>query len=180
MKDNIWFTYKARIKAHERLEWMDFHSQSLLVWYALLSAVLAVLNTRYPTLLGKDTDMLSATLSIGLLAISLSVANRDFRGRAMLMRENYQELHKLHRTVDSDELTPTELDSYSELLRDCENHRSIDDILARVFAVNLTSRRPSGREWAIGYGAIIAKYLLAAALYAGPLLVAAAYAMGKK
>lgn len=180
MKDNIWFTYKARIKAHERLEWMDFHSQSLLVWYALLSAALAVVTTRYPTLLGKDTDMLSATLSIGLLAISLSVANRDFRGRAMLMRGNYQELHKLHRSAQSQELTPTELDSYSDLLRDCENHRSIDDILARVFATNLTTRRPSGRERVIGYGAIFAKYFFAAALYAGPFLVAAMYAMGEK
>lgn len=180
MRDNIWFTYKARIKAHERLEWMDFHSQYLLVWYALLSAVLAIITTRYPSLLGKDTDILSATLSIGLLAISLSVANRDFRGRAMLMRGNYQELHKLHRTVKSDELTHAELESYSELLRDCENHRSIDDILARVFATNLTSRRPTGRESTIGYGAVIAKYLIAAALYVGPLIIAAAYAQGTK
>lgn len=172
VKDNIWFTYKARIKAHERLEWMDFHSQSLLVWYAILSATLAILTTRYPALLGKDTDILNATLSIGLLVISLSVANRDFRGRAMLMRGNYQNLHKLHRTIQNDQLTPVELDSYSELLRDCENHRAIDDILARIFSVNLTSRNPSYREYFIGYGLVIIRYLFTGALYIAPLLVA--------
>ncbi|NNC09875.1 SLATT domain-containing protein, partial [Corallococcus exiguus] len=86
MRDKIWFTYKARIKAHERLERMDFHSQLLLVWYAILSSILAILSIRYPTILGDNTDILGAILSIGLLAISLSVTNRDFRGRAMLMR----------------------------------------------------------------------------------------------
>lgn len=175
MKDNIWFTYKARIKAHERLEWMDFHSQLLLVWYAILSATLGILTIRYPDLLGNDTDILSAILSIGLLTISLSVANRDFRGRAMLMRGNYQHLHKLHRTVKGDQLTSEELESYSNLLKDCENHRSMDDILARIFSANLTSRLPSRREYVIGYGFFIVKYLLTISLYVAP-IAAALYA----
>lgn len=175
MKDNIWFTYKARIKAHERLEWMDFHSQLLLVWYAILSAVLGLFTIRYPAILGKDTDILSATLSIGLLAISLSVANRDFRGRAMLMRRNYQHLHKLYSSIQGNALEPTELDSYSDLLRDCENHKTIDDILARIFST--TSRTPSTREYILGYGSIVLRYILTGSLYIAPLL-AAAYAAG--
>ncbi|MFZ6694672.1 SLATT domain-containing protein [Stenotrophomonas acidaminiphila] len=176
MKDNIWFTYKARIKAHERLEWMDFHSQLLLVWYSILVAVLATLTIRHPNLLGNDTDILSAILSIGLLAISLCVANRDFRGRAMLMRSNYQNLHKLHRIVKEDKLSPEELESYSNLLKDCENHRTIDDILARMFSTNLTSRVPTRREHLVGCVLLIRRYLLTTGLYVTPLLVALYFA----
>lgn len=58
MLNKVWFTYKARIQAHHRLEWMDTHSQFLLVWYAILGAALAVVAIRYPTLLGKNTDIL--------------------------------------------------------------------------------------------------------------------------
>ena len=71
MKDNVWFTYKARIRAHKRLEWLDFHSQLLLVWYAILSTTLGVLTIRSSTLLGPDTDVMATILSVALLGISL-------------------------------------------------------------------------------------------------------------
>lgn len=176
MKDNVWFTYKARIKAQERLEWMDFHSQNLLVWYAILSAVVATLTIRYPNLLGKDTDLLTTVLSVFLLAISLSVANRDFRGRAMLMRRNYQRLHKLYNTMSMASASPEEIETYGNLLRDCENHKSIDDILARIGATALTSREPSLKEFAIGYGSLIRRYTLTGLLYIAPVATALYFA----
>ncbi|MBO9875321.1 SLATT domain-containing protein [Xanthomonas sp. D-93] len=175
MKDNVWFTYKARIKAQERLEWMDFHSQNLLVWYAILSAVVATLTIRYPDLLGKDTDLLTTVLSIFLLAISLSVANRDFRGRAILMRRNYQRLHRLYSTMNGPSASPAEIETYSNLLRDCENHKSIDDILARIGSNNLTSREPSTKEVIVGYGVLIRRYALTGLLYIAPVIVAASF-----
>ncbi len=176
MKDNVWFTYKARIKAQERLEWMDFHSQNLLVWYAILSAVVATLTIRYPHLLGTDTDLLTTVLSVFLLAISLSVANRDFRGRAMLMRRNYQRLHRLYHTMNGPSASPAEIETYSNLLRDCENHKSIDDILARISASDLTSRKPSPNELAIGYASLARRYVLTALLYLAPVAVAVYFA----
>lgn len=93
MKDAVWFTYKARIQAHNRLEWLDFHSQMLLVWYAILSAVLGVLALRYEHVLGPDTDLMATVLSVALLGVSLAVTNRDFRVRAMAVRKNYLQLH---------------------------------------------------------------------------------------
>nr|EKX4035654.1 hypothetical protein [Enterobacter cloacae] len=48
MLDKVWFTYKARIQACHRLEWMDSHSQFILVWYAVLGAALAVVVIRFP------------------------------------------------------------------------------------------------------------------------------------
>lgn len=172
VRDKIWFTYKARIKAHERLERMDFHSQLLLVWYAILSSILAILSIRYPTILGNNTDILGAILSIGLLAISLSVTNRDFRGRAMLMRGNYLHLQKLYNSVQPAGATAAEQDLYAELLRDSENHTSMDDVLARVFSTGLTSRLPTWFEYTRAIASIILRYALITALYAAPVLAA--------
>lgn len=172
VRDKIWFTYKARIKAHERLERMDFHSQLLLVWYAILSSILAILSIRYPTLLGDNTDILGAILSIGLLAISLSVTNRDFRGRAMLMRGNYLHLQKLYNDIQPTGPTLAEQDLYAGLLRDSENHTSMDDILARVSSTGLTSRIPTKIEYARGIASIILRYILIITLYATPLIAA--------
>lgn len=171
VKDNVWFTYKARIKAHGRLEWMDLHSQLLLVWYAILSAVLAILTIRYPAILGADTDILSAVLSVGLLAISLSVTNRDFRGRAMLMRSNYLHLQQLYNSMSGPAISPGDLAEYSRLLRDCENHTSVDDIIARLSSTNLTSRKPQLKEAVLGYGALFLRYLVTIALYVAPIWI---------
>ncbi len=75
MHDNIWFTYKARIQAHHRLEWLEKHSQFILVWYAILSAVLSIVTLRFPKVLGDNTDIVAAILSVALLGISLIVSN---------------------------------------------------------------------------------------------------------
>ena len=67
MRDNIWFTYKARINAHHRLEWLEKHSQFILVWYAIFSAVLSVISIRFPKVLGGNTDIIASILSVALL-----------------------------------------------------------------------------------------------------------------
>lgn len=101
VNDKVWFTYKARIQAHQRLSKNDFHSQVILVWYALISALLAIVAIRYPHFLGSDTDIAAAALSVLLLAVLMLVANRDFRGRAISMRSNYLALQGLHSKMSS-------------------------------------------------------------------------------
>ncbi|WP_397458795.1 SLATT domain-containing protein [Pseudomonas asplenii] len=174
-KDNVWFTYKARIQAHKRLEWLDFHSQLLLVWYAILSTALGVLAIRHSTVLGPDTDVMATILSVALLGISLAVANRDFRGRAMLMRTNYLELQKLHRRLPDDSSSPDALKPtsdhvarYDELLAETENHREIDDRIARVFATGLTSRTPTGFEYFNAILWLTARFFITTMLYVLP------------
>lgn len=173
MQDKIWFTYKARIQAHIRLAWLDFHSQTLLVWYAILSAGLSVVAIRYPKVLGEDTDVISAALSIVLLGISMAVANRDFRGRAIAMRQNYLDLQRLH-----DELkfrgshNDTDLGRYHSLLGSVENHNEIDDKVFRVrYAHTLTSRKPSRDDAIDAYIHICAKAILTVSLYVAPLFI---------
>ncbi|AWR46215.1 TPA: SLATT domain-containing protein [Pseudomonas aeruginosa] len=171
MRDNIWFTYKARIQAYKRLDWLDFHSQLLLVWYAILSTTLGVLTIRDSTLLGPNTDVLATILSVALLGVSLTVTNRDFRVRAMLMRSNYLQLQKLYREIPK-ESTPTteQAKKYDELLAESENHREIDDRIARVFAHGLTSRAPTAFESFYAFQWLTLRFLITAALYILPVI----------
>lgn len=177
-KDSVWFTYKARIQAHKRLEWLDFHSQLLLVWYAILSTALGVITIRHSTILGPDTDVMATILSVALLGISLAVANRDFRGRAMLMRTNYLELQKLHRGLPDSmpdspfpAPTPEQVSRYDELLAESENHREIDDRIARVFASPPITRPPSGFEYLSAICWLTLRFLITTLLYVLPVLV---------
>lgn len=174
MLDKVWFTYKARIQAHHRLEWMDTHSQFLLVWYAILGAALAVVTIRYPTVLGCNTDIFGAVLSITLLGVSLSVANRDFRGRAMHMRKNYLALQHLHNVMSSRvSVTEEDINEYDDLLNEAENHNEMDDKTFRVRnSSQLKSRKPETMEYIQVYGFLIIKIIVLVFLYLIPLIVA--------
>lgn len=172
MKDSVWFTYKARIQAHKRLEWLDFHSQMLLVWYAILSTTLGVLTIRYESLLGSDTAVMATVLSVALLGVSLAVTNRDFRVRAMAMRKNYLQLQALYRELSTGIVpTPVQIQQYDELLAESENHKEIDDRIARVFTEGLTSRVPTTFEACYGISWLTVRLLLTFTLYALPLVV---------
>jgi len=173
MLDKVWFTYKARIQAHHRLEWMDTHSQFLLVWYAVLGAVLAIVVIRYPTLLGRDTDIFGAVLSITLLGVSLSVANRDFRGRAMNMRKNYLALQHLYNEMAFRGVVREDIIKYGELLNEVENHKEMDDKISRVKnSSQLNSRKPRCVEYLQVYIYFVAKYIILAFSYLSPFIVA--------
>lgn len=171
MKDNVWFTYKARIQAHKRLEWLDFHSQLLLVWYAVLSAILGILTIKFEKPLGSNTDVIATALSTALLGISLVIANRDFRVRAINMRHNYLELHKLYSEIPCDTTTTIEQNNkYHELLNKSENHREIDDRIARTFTQGLTTRLPTCYEKAFAVSWLLVRFIITVLLYLSPVV----------
>lgn len=173
MEDKVWFTYKARIQAQQRLSWLDFHSQLLLVWYAILGASLAIVTIRYPRALGEDTDILAAVLSIALLGISMAVANRDFRGRSIAMRKNYLDLQLLYdRLEQSGTSSANDLDRYHELLSSVENHKEIDDKLFRVLhASTLRTRKPTHVETIEVYAYLSVRVGLTFMVYLAPLVM---------
>ncbi len=172
LRDNIWFTYKARIQANKRLSWLDFHSQLLLMWYAILSATLGVLTIRHSMILGSNTDILATILAIALLGVSLTVTNRDFRVRAMLMRTNYLQLQKLYLDIPTNSVpTKDQINKYYELLAESENHQEIDDKIARVFIKGLTSRHPTKIEVFHVYGWLTLRILITVTLYILPLII---------
>ncbi|EEZ1297825.1 SLATT domain-containing protein [Escherichia coli] len=171
MHDNIWFTYKARIQAHHRLEWLEKHSQFILVWYAILSAVLSIVTLRFPKVLGDNTDIVAAILSVALLGISLIVSNLDFRGRAIAMRRNYIALQRLYFDITtSQQLTLEQKEKYFNLLNEVENQRDIDDKISRVTQVGLTTRIPTQKEKIIVILWILLRIFTTAALYILPLI----------
>lgn len=173
MSDNVWFTYKARIQAHKRLEWLDLHSQFLLVWYAILSTVLSVVSIKHSKVFGEDTDVMAAILAVALLGVSLSVSNRDFRGRALHMRRNYLGLHQLYRSIPKNTiLTSDQSARYDELLNDSENHLEIDDRIARILASQLTSRHPTVFESIHVVFWLLARLVITVSLYAAPIVFA--------
>ncbi|MBI2308564.1 MAG: SLATT domain-containing protein [Rhodocyclales bacterium] len=172
MHDNIWFTYKARIRAHLRLASNDFHTQLLMVWYALAGSLLGVVSIRYPKILGNDTDLIAALISTALLVISMLVANRDFRGRAIQMRTNYLALGELYRKANNGGVSQEQANSeYQQLLNAVEIHSEIDDKYFRVFhSGNLTSRQPTLRERADVISYIVTRTLGLAACYLLPVV----------
>lgn len=171
MHDNIWFTYKARIQAHHRLEWLEKHSQFILVWYAILSAVLSIVTLRFPKVLGDNTDIVAAILSVALLGISLIVSNLDFRGRAIAMRRNYIALQRLYFDITtSQQLSLEQKEKYFNLLNEVENHRDIDDKISRVTQVGLKTRIPTQKEKIIVILWILLRIFITAALYILPLI----------
>jgi hypothetical protein len=172
VNDKVWFTYKARIRAHERLSRNDFYSQILLVWYALASTVLAIVVIRYPEVLGRNTDVISSVLSTALLVVSMLVTGRDYRGRSLEMRKNYLALQSLHRklTASPPLLTPADAEQeYQVLLDSLENHAQIDDICARVsVSSTLTSREPSVGETMRAWTYVVTRFTILVACFLLP------------
>lgn len=143
--NDIWFTYKARIAAEVRLKNNDLHSQILLVWYAIVSSAAGIVALRYPNFAGPNTDIYTAVLSVALLSISMLVASRDYRGRALQMRANHIALKRYYEELKTGIADPkNKPENYSKLLLECENHSSYDDRYFRVFnKANLSSRHPT-------------------------------------
>ena len=172
LEDKLWFTYKARIRAEERLRGNDFHSQLILVLYALVSAILSVIVIRYPSILGKNTELVSACLGIALLVISLLVTNRDFRGRALAMKQNYLDIQSLFNELtlrDSPARPLPEIaESYQKILAESENHSETDYKYFRVFQ---KTNKPASKQEILGvYFYIVRRFLILAVIYLLPFL----------
>jgi hypothetical protein len=173
MFDDVWFTCKARIAAELRLKNNDLHSQVLLVWYAILSAAASIVVIRYEKFAGPNTDVFLSILSVALLAISMLVANRDYRGRALKLRENHIALKRFYDElklgVVPEEKKP---ELYSKLLIECENHSSYDDRYFRVFnAKGLTDRKPTKLDVILVLSTCLLRMLAIGTLYVLPLLL---------
>jgi len=171
--DNIWFTYKSRIAAENRLKSNDFHSQAILVWYALISAIGAISGIVNPNYLGEKTNFLSAMLAVALLVISLWVTNQDWRGRAIKMRENHLELMHLKNRMTAGVMSQNAAaEEYHKLLCECENHNGYDFDFFRVFdSGNLTSNTPSRWVYCKTYLRRTFRFLIIVGLYFLPFFI---------
>lgn len=171
--DDIWFTSRARISAEIRLKNNDFHSQMLLIWYAIASAASGIIAIRYPIFAGRDTDIYIAILSVALLTMSLLVATRDYRGRAMKMRTNHIALKFLYDSLQNGVIDQKEKPRlYSDLLGDCENHSTYDDRYFRVFnRKGLKTRIPKWDDFLLMWLMLITRLAATLVLYAIPIIL---------
>lgn len=176
MFDHIWFTYKARIRAQERLAQNDLHSQALLVWYAVIGTCLAIISLQYPKFLGDNTNLTSAVFSVAILAVSMLVTNRDFRGRSLEMRRNYLAIHNLYQQAskqsESGEAPAQTEAAYHTLVSAVENHAAIDDKYFRVFHNgSLKTRNPTMGEKFDVYTYLACRTVFLTVLYLAPFAV---------
>jgi hypothetical protein len=174
LTDKIWFTYKARIMAHERLMRLNKVTQLLLVWYSLITVISSIVMIRFPKVFGSDGDILVTCISLIVLVLSLVVSNRDYRGREIEMRRNYLKLQKLYRELETtNELTAERInevdDTYQLIISKGENHTEFDDLTFRV--KNVTSRMPPWSEYLLYFLAKAGYWLLLTASFITPIVI---------
>lgn len=174
LSNRVWFTRKARIYASERLLSYNSHSQIILIYYSLVNVALSIAMLTGSNPFGDQSASMLVMMSIGILVISLVVSNVDFKGRALKFKDNYINLQRLYEKCHAANLQQIEdlKDTYVELLKETENHKSIDDMCFRVSErKNLTSRIPCWQEIAQVYLYYIFRWFVFLFLYASPFLV---------
>lgn len=137
LSDNIWWTRKSRIQTAERLLANDFHTQLILVWYSLFSAAVAIYYLKFD----PQSDLVQvfmAIYSVMILSMSLFMSGRNFKERAMLMKQCYEQLGVLYKKAksfqDADDLgTLSKIgEDYQYIINASENHKEIDYIVTLV------------------------------------------------
>jgi hypothetical protein len=154
MKDQVWWTRKARINAENRLlanqRWMEL----LLIWYSLVAVFTSIWLLAFSDEDQQYITFIFTCFSIFILAFSLYGANSRFSQRASQMKENYIALQQLYFLVkDANVIQREHREEYSQLLNMAENHTEIDDVRAvlhewhKTTDKELMSRKPRAHQY---------------------------------
>lgn len=131
LENAVWTTRKNRINAEERLLSINRFVQHINIYYACLSAAIAIVGLWYTD---KALTMLGAILApIVTICVVFSNSQR-YEQRAADIKRNYIKLQKIlyqiQRLELEDTLEPTQLESleneYCELMSEVENHHQCD------------------------------------------------------
>lgn len=135
--NKIWWTKKSRIKAERRLLNLDFYSQSLLLWYSIFLVGYSIFSLVNPAS-GNAESAVMIALSVLVLVMTLFISNMNFKGRAMLMKQCYEQLSIIY-TKSMVTTDFAELDiEYQRILSISENHSEQDYCSALVDEYNNT------------------------------------------
>ncbi|EGT4304321.1 SLATT domain-containing protein [Cronobacter sakazakii] len=139
--DKVWWTKKARIKTEVRLLNLHFYSQFFLLWYSIFLVCYSIYTLVLPV--GTITQTESATmvaLSVLVLVATLFINNMDFKGRALLVKQCYEQLSIIYTKSCVENPDKPRLDSdYQNVLAISENHQEKDFYLAVVDEYNNAS-----------------------------------------
>lgn len=162
--DRVWFTMKARIRTSDRLLDNHLHSQFLLVWYTLVSCCLSIILLKYPHFMGNDSDVIMTILSVIILVISLVITNLNFKDRGTEIKKHHIKLLEFYektKKIEEKDINDDLREEYSTILNEVDNHKSIDDLFARMKNIDgLTSRIPTCFEKCIYYCYRIIRFIL--------------------
>lgn len=134
LENAVWTTRKNRINAEERLLSVNRFVQHINIYYACLSAAIAIISLWYTD---KALTMLGAILA-PIVTICIAFLNSQrYEQRAADIKRNYVELQKIlyevRRLKSGDAITPPDWDKvkelddkYCELMDKVENHRQSD------------------------------------------------------
>jgi len=132
MKDNVWWTRKARIQSETRLLENHKFIQALLLWYSLTSVFVAVTLLKFSNF-SSNIDLLFTCFSIFILGVTLFSSNAQYVQKADAFKNNYISLQQLYLELDSlDKPTSEHQERYNNLLHSTENHQQIDDARALI------------------------------------------------
>lgn len=131
LHDKIWITKKSRIQASQRLLLVDLHSQLILIWYAVFSVSASIYLLKFDH--AKEyTDILLIIYSILVLCASLFISGRNFKQRAMLLKQCVEKLGHLYiqakqaQKESKEEILNNISREYHEVLSVSENHSDSD------------------------------------------------------
>jgi hypothetical protein len=164
MKDNVWWTRKARIQAESRLLKSHQLTQALLLWYSLASVFVAVTLLKFSAF-SSNIDLLFTCFSIFILGVTLFSSNAQYVQKADAFKGNYIALQHLYLELNEiDKPTKTHQEKYQDLLHSTENHQQIDDARALVETYDSTpadklnnlTRTPTKRhKWLVTKNSIV-------------------------
>lgn len=119
---NIYLTAKAGMVAESRLKNADMMSQILIAWYSVCLIGISLLDLSQ-TYRVRDVSVMTAILSVAVLATSIFIPGRNFGVRAARFRDCYLQLQQIYRSTETPE---GKAEAYASVLRLFENHSQID------------------------------------------------------
>ena len=135
LADNIWWTKKSRIQTEKRLLAQDLLSQLILLWYTVFSVFASINEIAHPSKNSVFTSLM-ITLSVMIMAVTFFIGNRNFKERAMLIKQCYEQLSglipKAINATNEDDIQALNIE-YNNILSVCENHSDLDFKRALVF-----------------------------------------------
>lgn len=136
LKNKIWITRKARIRASERLAKSDSYSKLMLAYYSFAALAFSILELKARGL-PPAFPLLDVLLGVLLFGAAIYVNTLNFSSRANALKrcyltldQLYLELDQLPSAEDSDSETQGKFESiresYKSVLEESENHSEYD------------------------------------------------------
>ncbi len=141
LSDKIWYTRKSRIESATRLNNNDLISQILINYYSVFIVSISIWDLYDKSV---NLSLLIVITSIMILVTSIFITNRNFKTRALELKNCYIKLDEIFRkAVSAEEKRSNEIEiiskEYDNVLLFSENHSTYDYL--NVLYLNKNSKQ---------------------------------------